>query len=77
MRDLPKLSWLNGKTFVQSNGGRKNAPGRAEEHKHAHLDAYERAFADANTQLDISIIDPANVQVTEDIPYGDDYGSGE
>jgi hypothetical protein len=33
MRDAPKLSWLNGKTFVQSNGGRKNAPGRKEEHE--------------------------------------------
>jgi hypothetical protein len=32
MRDLPRLSWLNGKTFVQSNGGRKNAPGRKEEY---------------------------------------------
>jgi hypothetical protein len=42
MRDLPKLSWLNGKTFVQSNGGRKNAPGRKTEHQNAIIDGVDR-----------------------------------
>jgi hypothetical protein len=42
MRDLPKLSWLNGKTFVQSNGGRKSAPGRKTEHQNAAIDGVDR-----------------------------------
>jgi hypothetical protein len=42
MRDLPKLSWLNGKTFVQSNGGRKNAPGRKEEHTNALIEHVQK-----------------------------------
>jgi hypothetical protein len=35
MRDFPKLSWLNAKCFPQQNGGRKNNPGRKDEHKDA------------------------------------------
>jgi hypothetical protein len=42
MRDLPKLSWLNGKTFIQQNGGRKNAPGRKTEHQNARIDDIDR-----------------------------------
>ena len=29
---IPRLSWLNGKTFKQGNGGRKNLSGHLPEH---------------------------------------------
>jgi hypothetical protein len=45
MRDAPRLSWINGKTFVQSNGGRKNAPGRSNEHEQARFEEFERAIS--------------------------------
>lgn len=32
MRDIPRLSWLSGKTQPQHTGRRKNDPGRVPEH---------------------------------------------
>lgn len=41
MREIfPKLSWVGSKTFPQQNGGRKNEPGRADEHNEALQEAY-------------------------------------
>jgi hypothetical protein len=36
--DIPKLSWLGGKTARQGNGGRKNRSGYVPEHTAAILD---------------------------------------
>jgi hypothetical protein len=42
MRDFPRLSWINAKTAPQQNGGRKNNPGRKEEHETAFKDSIAR-----------------------------------
>jgi hypothetical protein len=42
MRDFPRLSWINAKTAPQQNGGRKNNPGRKEEHETAVKDSIAR-----------------------------------
>lgn len=36
--DVPRLSWLNAKTFKQGNGGRKNRSGYKQEHTQALVD---------------------------------------
>jgi hypothetical protein len=36
--DIPRLSWLNAKTFRQGNGGRKNRSGYKQEHIAALVD---------------------------------------
>lgn len=80
MRDLPRLSWLSGKTFSQSAGSRKNRPGLPVEHRAAmneqlcvELDKQELA---GNAEIRPDCIDTCAVCGVE-IPPGPDTCSNE
>jgi hypothetical protein len=57
-KSIPRLSWLNGKTYVQSNGGRKNSPGLRSEHAEAFV---ENASRDFTKQVDLVLNPPVDI----------------
>jgi hypothetical protein len=71
MRDAPRLTWLNGKTFVQSNGGRKNAPGRKTEHKAALIGNAYKDIAIKLTAVENSSPMENGVQIEATAPIED------
>lgn len=45
MRDYPRLNWLNGKTRIDSQGGRSGASGHGHEQSEANIEHASRTFA--------------------------------
>jgi hypothetical protein len=62
-KSVPKLTWLNGKVFVQSQGGRKNTSGHKSENDEAFVENASRDFSKQvnlvlNPPVDISDVAP-------------------
>ena len=61
---FPKLSWLNGKTFVQSGDSRKNRPGRKPEHADA-IYEYQFVKEEKHDKRENQTIDQAKSGIVE------------
>ncbi len=49
-QDIPRLTWLNGKTYPSAQGGRKGNSGHGPEHKAALADHFQY-FLEHNVKL--------------------------
>lgn len=64
MKDTPRLAWLNGKTFKQATGGRKNRSGQLQEHTTALID--DAAWAVRASQSFAAAVDKALAELAEE-----------
>ena len=69
MRSVPRLGWLNGKTFQNSGNSRKNRPGRKPEHSTALVENGIGKLAQKEFDTRIGIVNTAPEPAKQDIPF--------
>ena len=68
MRSIPRLSWINGKSFQNSGNSRKNRPGLKPEHTDAQVENGLGKLA--QTEFDTRIgITPKTEEASNDISF--------
>jgi hypothetical protein len=67
MRSIPRLGWLNGKTFQNSSGSRKNRPGMKSEHANALVENSLGRLANDEFNKRVGITAPEFAK--QDIPF--------